>query len=74
LYDPDNIASEFTNAKAIAQLKTPMLDIYGELDDIKAIHAAKTRKIATTKTGKNDLRQASLVATTIFLAVNNRDY
>lgn len=57
MYDPDNIASEFTSANAVAHLKIPVLDIYGELDSLKVIHAVAARKIAAAKAGKKNLQQ-----------------
>ena len=60
MYDPNGIAAEYRSDNATAELKIPILDIYGTEDSIDVLNAAKLRKIAASKAGNSNFQQLAL--------------
>jgi len=57
MHDPDAMAVEYTTSNAVANLKLPILDIYGTQDSVDVLNAVTQRKTAANKTGSQFLEQ-----------------
>jgi len=67
MYDPDNIAKEYTSAFAIAHLRIPVLDIYGTQDTVDVLNSVNARKLAALRKTQILLQQVSFTGGDHFL-------